>query len=75
MIDLGKDRLGASGDVFYAALLKAHEGLSEEQSARLNARLVFLLANQVADLSVLSAMLEKARQVGETAFPKSAETR
>jgi Protein of unknown function (DUF2783) len=74
MIDLGKDRLGPSGDVFYAALLKAHEGLSEEQSARLNARLVFLLANQVADLSILTALLEKARQVGESSLSIPAET-
>ncbi len=61
MIDLGTDRLGAHGDIFYAELLKAHEGLSEEESARLNARLVFLLANQVGDLPTLIAALEKAR--------------
>ena len=58
--DLGGDRLGAAGDVFYAALLKAHEGLSAEDSARLNARLVLILANQVGDLAILQAALDKA---------------
>jgi hypothetical protein len=40
-------------DSFYAALVAAHEGLSEAQSAELNARLVFLLANQVGEQQVL----------------------
>jgi hypothetical protein len=40
-------------DGFYAALVRAHEGLSEAQSAELNARLVLLLANQVGDQQVL----------------------
>lgn len=58
--DLGGDRLGPAGDLFYAELLKAHEGLSEEESARLNARLVLILANRVADLPTLRAALAKA---------------
>ena len=45
-IEIGQDRLGAAGDDFYAALMAAHEGLSFEESARLNAKLVLLLANQ-----------------------------
>jgi Protein of unknown function (DUF2783) len=61
LIDLGTDRLGTDGDIFYAELLKTHEGLSEKESARLNARLVLLLANQIRDLPVLSVALEKAR--------------
>ncbi len=36
-------------DGFYAALVAAHEGLTEAQSAELNAQLVLLLANQVGD--------------------------
>lgn len=60
MIDLGSDRLGPAGDVFYAALLQAHEGLSPEDSARLNARLVLILANQVGNAEVLQAALDKA---------------
>jgi len=40
-------------DGFYAALVAAHEGLTDAQSAELNARLVFLLANQVGEQRVL----------------------
>jgi hypothetical protein len=47
-------------DGFYAALVAAHEGLDEAQSAALNARLVFLLANQVGDQGVLTACVEAA---------------
>jgi hypothetical protein len=59
--DLGSDRLGAAGDDFYAALMAAHEGLSQEESARLNARLILLLANRVGDLAVLRECLRAAR--------------
>jgi hypothetical protein len=61
-IDLGADRLGPAGDLFYAELLKAHEGLSDEDSARFNARLVLILANQVSDLATLRAALAKASE-------------
>lgn len=59
---LGADKLGAAGDDFYEALMAAHEGLSLEQSARLNARLVLLLANQVGDDEMLNMALKKARE-------------
>ena len=59
---LGAAKLGAAGDDFYEALMAAHDGLSFEQSARLNARLVLLLANQVGDAEILSAALAKARE-------------
>ncbi len=49
-------------DGFYAVLIAAHEGLSEAQSAELNARLVFLLANQVGDQKTLIECVEAARQ-------------
>ncbi len=61
MIDLGTDRLGPAGDDFYEDLLAAHNGLTLEESAALNARLVLLLANQVGDLATLRAALEAAR--------------
>jgi hypothetical protein len=51
----------ADPDAFYAALIAAHEGLSTEQSAALNARLVILLANQVGDGKVLLECIEAAR--------------
>lgn len=60
--DVGGDRLGAGGDDFYAALMDAHEGLSFEESAKLNARLILLLANQVGNLETLKKMLEAARK-------------
>ena len=49
-------------DAFYEALIGAHEGLSDEQSNLLNARLLLLLANQVGDLEVLRACIEAARR-------------
>lgn len=57
---VGQDRLGAAGDDVYAALMAAHEGLSFEESARLNARLVLLLANAVGDRDVLADILAAA---------------
>jgi hypothetical protein len=60
--DIGKDRLGPHGDEFYAALMAAHEGLSFEQSAALNARLVLVLANLVGDPESLEQALAAARK-------------
>lgn len=48
-------------DGFYAALVKAHTGLTDAQSAELNAGLVFLLANQCGDQSTLLACIDAAR--------------
>ena len=48
-------------DEFYEALIEAHAGLSEAQSAALNARLILLLANQVGDLATLKEALAAAR--------------
>ena len=48
-------------DGFYAELIAAHEGLSEEDSHALNARLILLLANHVGDRAVLSEALARAR--------------
>jgi hypothetical protein len=50
-------------DGFYEQLLDAHEGLSEPQSALLNARLILLLANQVGDAKVLKECVEAAKQL------------
>lgn len=49
-------------DGFYAALLAAHEGRTDAQSADLNARLVLLLANQCADQRVLLACIRAAAE-------------
>lgn len=60
MIDIGADRLGKSGDEFYDSLMAAHAGLGVEQCARLNARLVLLMANAIGDIVTLKAILAKA---------------
>ena len=52
----------AAGDDFYEALLDAHQGLSDAESAALNARLILVLANLIGDVSVLQEALEAARQ-------------
>lgn len=49
-------------DDFYEALIESHRGLSAEQSALLNAKLILLLANQIGDLDVLRAAIAKARE-------------
>jgi hypothetical protein len=62
---LGDDRLGPAGDLFYDKLLKTHAGLSEEESVRLNMRLVLLMANMIGDGPVLSAILDTALSAGK----------
>ena len=49
------------GDEFYEHLIEAHNGLSDEQSEALNARLILLLANHIGDLKVLREALRVAR--------------
>lgn len=56
--------LGTSGDDVYAALMAAHEGLSDAESARLNARLVLLLMNLIGDRAVIEAAISVARSTG-----------
>jgi hypothetical protein len=51
-------------DGFYARLIQTHDGLSVEESAALNARLILILANQIGDREVLDAALEMARRPG-----------
>lgn len=55
----------ADPDGFYEALTAAHHGLTEGQSADLDARLVLLLANQVGDLAVLLECIAVARRAGD----------
>ena len=49
------------GDDFYQALIDTHRGLSDEQSALVNAKLILLLANHVGDMHVLRDALSLAR--------------
>ena len=48
-------------DYFYQVLIEAHAGLTDAQSAALNARLILLLANQVGDFETLRAVIAAAR--------------
>ena len=54
--------LGTDGDDLYALLMAAHEGLSDEESARLNVRLVLLLMNHIGDRAVLETAIAAARR-------------
>jgi len=49
------------GDEFYELLIETHRGLSEEQSALVNAKLILLLCNHIGDIAVLREALARAR--------------
>lgn len=49
-------------DEAYRALIEAHRGLSDSDSATLNARLILILANQIGDLTVLRDAIALARR-------------
>ncbi len=48
-------------DLAYRALIEAHRGLTDEESAMLNTRLVLILANQIGDLEVLREAIVLAK--------------
>lgn len=48
----------ADPDGFYARLIDLHEGLSQEQSNIVNAKIILLLANHIADKKVLDEVLD-----------------
>jgi hypothetical protein len=48
-------------DALYADIIDAHAGLSFEDSAALNARLVLLLANHIGDRDIVREALTTAR--------------
>jgi hypothetical protein len=49
-------------DRAYRALIEAHRGLSDAESALLNTRLVLILANHIGDLGVLEEAIALAKQ-------------
>jgi len=49
-------------DELYYELIALHDGLSDEQSALVNARLILLLANHIGDIGVLREALAIARE-------------
>lgn len=50
------------GDDFYEALIKMHRDLSDEDSQRVNSRLILLLANHIGNLEVLQQAMDAARE-------------
>ena len=49
------------GDDFYESLIETHRDLSDEQSAKVSARLILLLANHIGDIAVLREAMKIAR--------------
>jgi hypothetical protein len=52
----------AKPDDAFRMIVEAHRGLSDAQSADLDAALVLVLANHIGDLDVLSEAIELARR-------------
>ena len=48
-------------DALFALLIEAHRDLPDDQSRRLDAKLVLLLANHIGDMDVLRQALTLAR--------------
>lgn len=49
-------------DDFYAQLLELHDGLSDAESHKLNAKVILMLANHIGDAEVLNETLTYARE-------------
>lgn len=63
MSKLITDNHFSDADAFYASLTDAHRELTPEDSERLNARLILLLANHIGDKQVLLEALDIAAQL------------
>jgi len=62
MTELNIEANLALPDDFYEALIDAHRDLDAAQSARVNARLILLLANHIGDLDVLREAIALAKR-------------
>ena len=62
----------ARPDDFYEALIEAHLGLDDNESMKLNAKLVLILANQVGDMDMLLEAIAMARCNASTLEEKKA---
>lgn len=49
-------------DRAYRALIDAHRGLSDEESATLNSRLILILANQIGDHEIFEEAIALAQR-------------
>jgi hypothetical protein len=63
MMKLALDNRLLDPDRAYRALIDAHRGLGDEESAALNTRLVLILANQLGDQALLDEAIALARGV------------
>jgi hypothetical protein len=52
----------AAPDDFYEELIGLHRGLTDAQSALVNAKLILLLANHIGDAQVLREAMAAARE-------------
>jgi hypothetical protein len=48
-------------DLAYRILIEAHRGLTDEESAQLNTRLILILTNQIGEIDLLRAAVALAR--------------
>ena len=61
MATLNTDPNIAAPDDFYEQLIATHRGLTDEQSAVVNAKLILVLANHIGDAGVLAQAMAAAR--------------
>lgn len=54
-------------DAFFAALMDAHRDRTPEESRRLDARLVLILANHIGDMETLRQAIRLAASTASTA--------
>ncbi|HMN51968.1 MAG TPA: DUF2783 domain-containing protein [Xanthobacteraceae bacterium] len=62
MPDLNTESRFPNPDAAYEAMVDAHRGLSETESAAFNARLALILANHIGDLAILRSAIALAKQ-------------
>ena len=52
----------AAPDDFYEELIELHRGLSDSESALVNAKLILLFANHIGDMGILREAMTAARE-------------
>ena len=62
-----EDRFSGRADDVYEMLIRAHEGLTDADSAALNTRLVLILANALGDAELVRDAVDLARRTQHAA--------